>query len=689
MSNPYRVIKQLAFLTAFCIVGLSVRAQQSYYIYLQSENGQPFYAQIGDKVYSSSAIGHLILAGLKDNVCNFEIGFPQHAVKPQQFSVQVRGKDHGYQLKKTGAQEWTLYNWQNQETVKALRGSGTSAVLYGERKKDDAFATLMAAVVNDSAVLYTSIVKNDAADVPQTVAKTTTEKPETNTEVRQPLTEDTAKEVKKTDVAVTTGSLTQTTLDSTKPYKAEKPLFDTASVAKVYKNDKPLFDTASTATAAVKPAKNEKPLYDTSTITARIFKEDKPLFDTVITTVTRNEKPLYDTTAAIAAKRTTSPKVDKKPGVVKVQETTDKDGETKLVFIDSSESPANVITVYISEDKNPVQQKAPAQPASTDPLAAGSPKTEPGQKTDADKKDKKDDSALKNETAAKTEPKKDPVKAAPVKQDAVETARMETLQPVTGKPAARKTDTLTIILESPQQKRDTSRTVKQEAPKPLYEPKQASQAVAGTGQPANGDTQREVNKAADNQGAKTDKQPVQREPAKAGDKPANAETPGTINITTDPQNAQQDAAKAAPESETDKKAAEPKKDTAVAKPETPKAVYNPNPRPVDTEKKKIVMINSDCARFASDNDVDKLRLKMLAENDMNKRVAIANKVFKTMCLYAKQMKALSELFPTDEAKYKFLEMAYPFAADTENFKELYELFTAESFQTKFKTLVRY
>jgi hypothetical protein len=46
-------------------------------------------------------------------------------------------------------------------------------------------------------------------------------------------------------------------------------------------------------------------------------------------------------------------------------------------------------------------------------------------------------------------------------------------------------------------------------------------------------------------------------------------------------------------------------------------------------------------------------------------VTIANKVFKTMCLSAQQMKGLSELFPNDETKYNFLSMAYPFAADTE------------------------
>ena len=101
MSNPYRVIKLFAFVTGLCMVyHTSALAQQSLYVYLQSENLQPFYVQMEDKVYSSSAIGHLIIAGLPDQTCNFEIGFPQQASQPQRFAVPLKNKDHGFQLVK-------------------------------------------------------------------------------------------------------------------------------------------------------------------------------------------------------------------------------------------------------------------------------------------------------------------------------------------------------------------------------------------------------------------------------------------------------------------------------------------------------------------------------------------------------------------------------------------------------------
>ena len=686
MSNPYRLLKQLAVLTGFWMVACSsVQAQQSYYIYIQSENGQPFYTQIGDKVYSSSAIGHLIISGLKDNVCTFEIGFPQHTSRPQQFSVPIKGKDHGFQLKKSGT-DWSLVSWQNQETIKPLRGSGNSAVLYGERKKDDAFATLMAAVVNDSAVLYTSIVKNDVTETP-VVAKA----PEAKKEE--------VKEEKQTDVAVTppvtTVAAVTPPLDSAKTYKNEKPLYDTTTaVVKEYRNDKPLFDTTK---AVVKPYKNEKPLYDTTAAVVKEYKNDKPLYDT---TAGISNKPLDGTNAKdtlffakVPVKETKAEAKQASPGVVKVQETTDKDGQKKLVFIDSSESPATVVTVYIAEEKAPVQQKTPEQTVSTEVATNTTPKTneEPKPEKKPDTGNKKMDSIVKDETA-KNEPantKKETVKEGAnttTPAAAVQATRTDAIIPVTEKPAGKKGDTLTIILESPQMRRDTSRTVKQEAPKPLYEPKQVTEPVAKQNDADKAGITATTGAVTTTQGTPiTTKQDIPvttKQDAPVTSKPADKP------VNMDNQAAQRESAK--PATDTEKKVTEPvitQKDTAVAKQEAPKALYNP--KPAETEKKKVVMINSDCARFASDNDVDKLRVKMLAGNDMQKRVAIANKVFKSMCLYARQMRALSELFPTDETKYKFLEMAYPFAADTGEFKELYALFSTESYQTKFKTLVRY
>lgn len=67
------------------------------------------------------------------------------------------------------------------------------------------------------------------------------------------------------------------------------------------------------------------------------------------------------------------------------------------------------------------------------------------------------------------------------------------------------------------------------------------------------------------------------------------------------------------------------------------------------------------------------------------RVAAAAKVFKSKCFSTRQIRALSEVFATDAAKYRFFEAAYPFAAD-EHFRDLATLLTDPVYTNKFKTL---
>ena len=106
------------------------------------------------------------------------------------------------------------------------------------------------------------------------------------------------------------------------------------------------------------------------------------------------------------------------------------------------------------------------------------------------------------------------------------------------------------------------------------------------------------------------------------------------------------------------------------------------------QQKKLVLLNSDCKALAWDADVDKIRLKMLSEKDVDNKITVARKVFKTKCLSAAQIKGLTELFITDQDKYKFLDAAYPFVFDTENFKQLSYLLTDEYYVKRFRTMVR-
>lgn len=132
--------------------------QQNYFVLIQSEKSQPFYARVLDRNYSSSAIGHLIISNLKDSAYTVVIGFPQNAFPEQEFLIRISKKDRGYQLKNLGDKGWALFDTRSLELispVKAERGASGGTAVY--IRKTDAFAKLMAGVVNDTAVMYAMV----------------------------------------------------------------------------------------------------------------------------------------------------------------------------------------------------------------------------------------------------------------------------------------------------------------------------------------------------------------------------------------------------------------------------------------------------------------------------------------------------------------------------------------------------
>jgi len=116
-----------------------------------------------------------------------------------------------------------------------------------------------------------------------------------------------------------------------------------------------------------------------------------------------------------------------------------------------------------------------------------------------------------------------------------------------------------------------------------------------------------------------------------------------------------------------------------------------NSKPVaktDSAVKKITIINSDCRNFASEADLDRLRVKMIAENRMEERIVVAKKYFKTKCFTTRQIRALTELFVSDKTRYEFFDAAYPFVSDSSEFKSLLDLLTDEYYIGRFKAMVR-
>lgn len=107
-----------------------------------------------------------------------------------------------------------------------------------------------------------------------------------------------------------------------------------------------------------------------------------------------------------------------------------------------------------------------------------------------------------------------------------------------------------------------------------------------------------------------------------------------------------------------------------------------------TEKPVLKISNSDCLNFATDQDVDKLRVKILTQGDIDSKLSAAKKYFRTKCFTVKQVKALAELFTQDENKYQLFDIAYPFISDTENFHQLENNLENDYYKNRFRAMIK-
>ena len=150
-------MKFIYFLAAifFSINGLY--AQQNHFIYIQTENKQPFYVRMSDKVLSSSSSGYLVISKLQDGVHDLLIGFPKNEWPQQKISVKVKNNDAGYILKNFDIKGWGLFNLQTMEIVMSASNPAKSETV--TTTQSDGFADVLSEVVNNPAIKQKPVVK--------------------------------------------------------------------------------------------------------------------------------------------------------------------------------------------------------------------------------------------------------------------------------------------------------------------------------------------------------------------------------------------------------------------------------------------------------------------------------------------------------------------------------------------------
>ena len=144
----------VVLLVLLLIAGRTAAQQQDGYLMLvDAENRMPFTARIVETLVQSSDHGHLLFPRLADSSYQVIISFPRRNLPEQVFPVVMHKRDQGMLLKGSDS-TWTLYNWQSKETIRPLKNPDSTLFLEKGVRREDGFSRLMAAVVNDSSVMY-------------------------------------------------------------------------------------------------------------------------------------------------------------------------------------------------------------------------------------------------------------------------------------------------------------------------------------------------------------------------------------------------------------------------------------------------------------------------------------------------------------------------------------------------------
>src|SRR6187455_3455442 len=138
----------------------SLNAQRVYFIYLQTDNQQPFYARMGEKVYNSTPSGYLILSNLRDSNYSVNIGIQGSQVPDQPYTLTVNKKDQGFLIKNFGDKGWGLFNLTTMATIMPVTKSVNPVqAVKTEKREDNAFTNLLAKVADDSTIKEKPIIE--------------------------------------------------------------------------------------------------------------------------------------------------------------------------------------------------------------------------------------------------------------------------------------------------------------------------------------------------------------------------------------------------------------------------------------------------------------------------------------------------------------------------------------------------
>lgn len=146
-------LKRSLIILLISVSAFSVSAQEKHFVYVQTENSQPFYVRLNNKLISSSPAGYIILPNLNEGDYKLVVGFPKNEFREESFQVSIDKKNQGFLLKDFGEKGWGLFNMQSLALLVGSRPGAEIATTTSAGIEKDPFSQMLASVVKDSSIL--------------------------------------------------------------------------------------------------------------------------------------------------------------------------------------------------------------------------------------------------------------------------------------------------------------------------------------------------------------------------------------------------------------------------------------------------------------------------------------------------------------------------------------------------------
>lgn len=156
-------MRDLLLVIALILSQTTLLSQDRYFMFVQTENEQAFYARLQGRTMSSSASGYLIVPRITDTTISITIGFPKRIFPEQTFLIRNIKSDKGYLLKNIPEKGWMLSDMQSGDILLAISTDKPEPSRMASRPAADPFSELLSTVIDDSSLRETPIVAAPAS----------------------------------------------------------------------------------------------------------------------------------------------------------------------------------------------------------------------------------------------------------------------------------------------------------------------------------------------------------------------------------------------------------------------------------------------------------------------------------------------------------------------------------------------